>query len=505
MHRTITPVTQKARGIVAIHAGCSMLGLDGPGSPLMVIPGSFYDCRTSSISWPMFARPCPFRPRHGFVDSVRVYSWASVIDLLQRAKSAEPDHPIEIVLAPALTGTVSAVATNAGVTWGRGNDGVTAGRDPHALFIPVKTSKAAWCDAVENMLINEDTFDIPKFPYLEIVENEGTMRLVQVRDGPEQPEGVNHVVRKMKVRRVVEAKASIDLLTWEGLVHLATKEKGTVIWAPGMSLASHFCVHGIESGVPVITDHEVKVGDVILPTKNRTSALGKHEYTKVAALITETLNGAMKINTVTDQKDAIVTAIAATQAQFCWGKEPHLLRLRGLSVAVLLKAVLASCAGEIRHWPSSEGPRTGDPSLYRVLDGAANYRFQRSVIYGNVFNGSFTLSKMKRVLTAAANDLAHESWNRAYGGRRWAAVANTGIKLAQAVKCFCDRPCAASWSKVVQKANRLINTSHNNGKCLTKWVEGFAMATISKSPTAGFLNPYVVRVALKMTDEEEKS
>ena len=111
---------------------------------------------------------------------------------------------------------------------------------------------------------------------------------------------------------------------------------------------------------------------------------------------------------------------------------------------------------------------------------------------------------MERVLKAAETDLRHPGWGRSFGGPRWAEVANTGIALSQTAERFCDHPCATRWSKVVQSANRLINTSHNSGKCLTKWVEQFAMEMISYSPTAGFLNPYVAQVALNMTDDGEK-
>ena len=149
----LTPQTQKAQGIMALKTCYGIFGLRGPGTPLMVIPGSLFDCRMEKIKFPVFARPCPFEPRHGFVDSHLVYDWLGVVRMLQMAADEGNGKPVELVLTPPLSGSVPAVATNAGVTWGCGNDGVTAGRDNPPITLPVSHSNYSWQGALGPVLL----------------------------------------------------------------------------------------------------------------------------------------------------------------------------------------------------------------------------------------------------------------------------------------------------------------------------------------------------------------
>lgn len=500
------PKTQKAQGVLALKH-LDQFALKGPGSPLMVIPGALSDCRLHKIKWPMFARPCPFTPRHGFIDSRLVGGWGEVIELLQLSTEADLGKPVEIILAPPLTGVVSAVATNAGVTWGYGNDGVTAGTDKSPLFIPVKSASALWKEAVIGLVDYMSHFEVPDFPYLEIVEHHERMCVVQIRSGPEQSGGDNHIVRKTKVRRILRADHTIDLLTWEALVREGASKPGTVISAYGMSLSSHFCVHGIENGLPVVTKLSVQIGDVLLPTKDKATTLTKREYTKLAFQIEELLNASSHLITYRAQRAAVMTAIATIQAQFCWGKQPHLLRLRSHAVVLLLKAALASCCGEIRHWGSECGPRKIDEPTV-TMHFAAHFhlaRQGRAMIYDTVLNNPRSLSTITNMLKAAKKDLNVSGWNRSFGGRPWVSIAKVGGTLAKRLDMFLKNPCSANWSQIIQVTNRLINTSHNTGKCLTKWVDPGSMLAISHSPTIGFLNDYTVFVGLGMKRERKES
>ncbi len=448
--------------------------------------------------FPVFCRPCPNTPRHGFVNSRPVSNWMEVVEMLQKATALDHDKIAEVILSPVLTGKFSAVATGAGVTWGPSNDSVTSGTSTDIVTLPVKVSHTSWRNACKKMIYSHPVgFRMPDHPYLELVEDHQKVRLVQIRGGPAQPQGVNHIPKNMMVHYVLEASPTFDLLEWEARVAAAAPD--TVVYAPGMSLSSHYCVHAIARGIPVITDTCPEIGDELSASRNRPKPLRVVDYKQLAKYITTNLTNDM--DTQQDpgwQAFAVLTAVATVQAQFCWGQQPHLLRMRGLAIATLLKAAYAASCGELRHWDSRHGPGGKPPVL--EMDGKFMSK-ERNSIYLQVFKGKFTSKKLARLLEIAVHDFSHPDWSGSFGGREWANVARCGRQLARASDEFRHIPSAAKWALVIEAANRLINTSHNCGKCLTKWVRASALDSISESPCVGFLNPYAAHVAMNKGDK----
>jgi hypothetical protein len=251
----------------------------------------------------------------------------------------------------------------------------------------------------------------------------------------------------------------------------------------------------------VVTDRLVFEGEVLEPTKDRQKALSTDDYKLIKAQVDTLMSAPRALDKVERQKEAILTAVASVQAQFNWDNSPHLIKLRSDAVAVILRAALASCLGELRHWHTRNGPGMSWPD--NMLDVVKVSSCNRARIYRWAFLRSITPIKIATLLSDAGENLAHPDWHNSYGGRKWAMVADAGVTLAKAMDSFTNDPCRATWSKVIRAANILINTSHNGGKCLTKWLDSVVFSAISSSPTVGFLNPYLALTMLGYGDNGE--
>ena len=149
--------TQKARGVRQVANVLSRIVQDA--SELALVD-----------EFPVFARPCPVWPRHGFVDSLAVGSPEELAAVWANTRAADPDG--ELVIMPVIDAVCSAVMTAGGVSVGRGNDGATAGHE--STYLPLAHVDMS---AYRNV-------DAP-YPYLEAVQNHsGRVCLVQLRAGP---------------------------------------------------------------------------------------------------------------------------------------------------------------------------------------------------------------------------------------------------------------------------------------------------------------------------------
>ncbi|KKL48352.1 hypothetical protein LCGC14_2326400, partial [marine sediment metagenome] len=100
---------------------------------------------------------------------------------------------------PRYTGAYSAVANNAGIVWGFGNAGVTSGGGDGGLFIPAPVAVPVW-----RGLTCRPSAGVADCPYVELVEDKGRVRLVQLRDGPAQTGAHgDYIPREMWVENVI--------------------------------------------------------------------------------------------------------------------------------------------------------------------------------------------------------------------------------------------------------------------------------------------------------------
>jgi hypothetical protein len=121
------PQTQKAKGIQGLSRAHGMLPAQVKFPPLDKINVLPYEM-PNTLAFPLFARPCPKVPRHGFVESRLGKNQVELLQVFGEARSADPEA--EVLTMPQLTGRYSGIATNVGVTWGLGHEGATAGKEP---------------------------------------------------------------------------------------------------------------------------------------------------------------------------------------------------------------------------------------------------------------------------------------------------------------------------------------------------------------------------------------
>lgn len=507
--------TQKAKGLALLYRGSFASFGPGVGNPgyhdiTYLLP---HNCLRINEPFQegMFARPCPVTPRHGFVDSRPVSSFQEAINLFNNeVLPADPNG--ELILMPKFTGAISAVATSSGVVWGKGHDGVT-GEGSGVVKIPTYgVSNSNWNNIVRDMTrVYPKDAGINHSAYFELVEHTGKMVLVQMRDGPEQPATVDYIPEKVKVKVILRPRdVGCNLLKWEKHLKAMKKEfpeGGLVIELVGSSLSSHFAVHGIELGIPVITSRFVRHDGILEPIALETKRLTKADLKKVRSNLLKWLDRDY-INTEgsREQKSAIATAVATVHAMSQWGNEGLLLDLRSQAVVTLARAFMSASLGELRHWGTNGPGRLGYDRETPVKKIGFNGH-SRSYIYARGM-GPHSLRQMLKLYVPMYRDFMHMKWGRVedtgetgYGGPNWAAVTMAGLKLTKALQRFVQTPTPLKWSEVILAANVAVHTAHNGGLALNKWLNQNDFHRISVTPGIGFSNIHAGMFALGMAPD----
>lgn len=496
--------TQKARGFTALQECSPFPDHRLNWQPLYAVGGRVYPDQWDEVTLPCFARPCPMRPRHGFVESRQVDSVSDVLRVLAETRHHDPEG--EVIFMPRLTGKYSGIANHSGVTYGVGNDGATAGTS--AVFIPAWTKPSRFKQQVGGFLV--DYSQITHAPYIEFVEHKGMIVPVQLRDGPEIPRGANFIPADVTVTKVIPAEG--DLLDWETRINvLGNAPPGVVVWHPKGSLSSHYAVHAILHHIPVIIDHEPWVGEELKASNDTPRALTKTNYLRIARWIEARL--AKNFGKVDHdvQEDMVRAAVATLHASPQWGNDVHLLKLRAEGVCATMIFTACACIGEDRHFYGRVGPghhRNGgadaECQLFNDVKGFAlseDDKPLRERVYDEALK--LPLPKLRQYLAQATRDLGHPDWQGNYGGSSWKRCGNLCLEGFEALDKFIEHPTELKWQNVMSAYNRVINATHNNGKVLTKWVRGYTMDQLSMGPAFGFISPYVADLCLGLSGQLE--
>ena len=122
------PKTQKARGVALIKSnfGSFQFRTRVKCLPFKLIQEeSDIDDPMFAITEPLFARPCPVKPQHGFVDSRIVKDKKAAKRVFREALEADPKA--EMLLMPLVKADFSAIWAPGLLSIGPGNDGATSG------------------------------------------------------------------------------------------------------------------------------------------------------------------------------------------------------------------------------------------------------------------------------------------------------------------------------------------------------------------------------------------
>lgn len=473
---------------------------------------------------PAFVRPCPMKPRHGFVESRMVTSVRQLIAVTRAAFLADPDA--EFILMPQLSGRFSAVATNAGVTWGAGNSGVTGlGLTYH---IPVGSTADVWMAWLPQG--ERKSIGIKNNLFIELVEDAGKMRAVQLRDGPELPTVRNYIPCRWHISDVLSPPgADYPLLEWEADVKRLAKKvetledgskRGAVIWLPNGNLASHFAVHGVGLEIPVLCDELPLIGTTLEPEAAGNKQLGAVDLEYLRGDLAGSFCWRFHLSgegALDHANGACTTAVAALHACAAWGNEPHLLRLRAFSAAIIARMTIAAALGEDRHfYRAGPGKNWGGHPVWQPVEPdldntdserpscvpwteimpaerVAGYfhpkgvQVTREEVYAHTLN--LPLHKLVRIVPGLLADMQENGWDGSYGGHNWRHAVECAGKLLDACAAFIRKATPARWSAVLAETNNTVNCVHNGGRVLSKWINGGALNTLAIHPQLGLCNP----------------
>ncbi len=565
------PRTQKAKGVLALrktpHAQIGQAKMVKEN--IHLLPYEIPDKK----SFPLFARPCPETPRHGFVESRKVSNHEELLTVLLEARQADPIA--EVLTMPLLTGKYSGIATASNITWGLGHDGATAGKAP-LWMIPCPPGKSPGnkkkqytkiacpcgdpdCEMssrheeersqastfTEEVLskvqmysygAKKRNYGVTTSAYVELVEHEGSVRVVQLRDGPELPIGVQDYVPTdtYRVRNVIEASPEeTDLLAWEKLIHDAPV--GSVIVMPKGSLSSHVAVHGVARGLAVITDPEwcdrikAEFGPgghpILVKPSGQAKELTRQDYKRLSHFVRKFSkmpyappswglvgNKENASNAKFTASEDVTTSISVLHAMMGWGPEDHLLRLRAFGAVGMLKYLTASCVGEARHFRHTGPGRKGKEPAVRWdklgWPDPIETKPQREWVY--VQCRLMSVPELTRLAGQAAKDFRGD-WGGSgknkdrevgFGGANWRKSALVAEGLGKALQAFLQKPDKRRWMSVVQQYNNGVFCAHNGGRLLDKFVDWKVIDVAARFPQFGLMGPRCAMICTTIGLEE---
>lgn len=463
--------TQKARGLDELGKtkdGCRIqsFGLQLPGyivitsleqfhTDLDVMAYFFKICKNK-----LFARPCPIKPRHGFLDSRPVYSIDEAKQLFIEMRKIDPES--ELVLMMKVDASHNAVITNTTAAIGQGNDGATAGRN--AITLPVHGQLRTFGDSKS----------ITESAYLEAVYDKNHHSgnyVVQLRNGPELPRTKDIIPQQITVTEVIDVDAfepKDDLLAWEALCDNIVidqkngKRQGLVIAHVNGPIGSHFCVHAVLRNIPFMTTRMPVIGETLEKTEKpkpidyrqvkKGIELGlSKEFTNMMLPL---LNYHGSDSHSAAFKGMVYTSLYALHSYPVAGKEES--KLIGLGIASLIRVSVCAALGESRH--------------HRGISAVQGTTY-RDKIYKKYFEDVFGGIKKLKITEQVFLD---GSWSDSYGGKNWASCTAATIKLVNKAIAFVRKPDEANFQKVMGQFNKLINEVHNGGKFLNKFVSNSA-------------------------------
>jgi hypothetical protein len=438
-----------------------------------------YDMISKYCNSKLFARPCPTRPRHGFVDSRPVTTVEEVRDMMIATLEADPDG--EMILMPAINAAFNAIWRPGLLAFGPGNDGATSGHNSHSLpLVPVNLRDRyafyGYCDAMENARINAD-----EVAYIEsVIEHTGNSAeygakykryLVQMRGGPAMESAKpDYIPALTNVNNVVIAEG--DLLEWESKA--ANFKAGTVVYHPGGSLASHYAVHCVLNNVPILITSEPHVGDVLEPNSDKVPLDVQAAVRGVAA------GSGFELANNQNTREAVKAMLTGLHntAVFEGGDSFYI----GAAAAIMIRLGIAASQGEARHGNSGNLFRGG-----------------RDQVYTRAFVDLF---ESRKLLGATYDIFANQHWSGGYGGKAWATCTKAVGNLDTAVRNFMLNPREENLKKVISTLNIAVNCAHNNGWWMNKFVDSDAMDSAAQGQPHVFIEAVPVLYALNEVDAD---
>ena len=537
--------TEKGQGIQALSSALLLYNLDLSISPPP--PTTFFP-QSKHSKYPVFARPCPSTPVHGFLESRLINDAEDLADLAWQVGIADPDG--EIALQPRLAGEYSGVVTRARVTWAKGHDGVTSGTSK-AESIPVSYSREQEARRLGEVpgvsLAPSECF------YVEMVTNAKQTHLVQLRRGPTPPSTSGDYIPKKITISTIASPIGLSLNEWPNYLKRMLEYTGgpggglVIALDEHLSMESHWAIHGVIMEIPIIFSNDLAlVGTTREPTVE-VKTLSPGDYKRIADHLQWRL---LQKPTATENALSccnVALAQASVHGMHHWGAEPATLRLRGLAAADCFLYVATACIGENRYF-YRKGPGGKYMTMYETeTDDGGHKLFLESVVgkhllelhpghkyqtkpgfrdckmdwrpfFGDkwknlIFGGSAsiegatarskvyqtthncTFRTILNAVEACAEDFQDPGWSNddscGFGGPKWGEAAELCAELGHAIEDFLAAPNKNHWRDLAQWLNLTSEAAHNGGRIYTKWLSSGSLDVIAKFPTVAFMAPNV--------------
>lgn len=448
--------------------------------------------QATALGNPVFIRPCPSRPRHGFVESERLAGGMTTAQVERRRKAlkriaqaaVDADPDAELVIMPFINAKASAIVTSANITLGPGHDGATSGRD--SVLLPLPTPDLLHASMAHSPNPEELGVEEGEDIYYEFLLQTGhaSSYVVQARTGPKLNGSADYVPEDTVVTQVVTPNTD-NLLEWE---HTVTEfPTGTVVHHPGGSLASHFGVHCVINRIPYLTGPEApEVGSTIKATKGE--PWGETEMERLAQ--------AIRAYEVIDfpSHENLGHGVRMTLAglhglgHLMQSRHPTTIRAAAASIAMAIKLFGAICLGEARHF----GRHKKEQYALRTRATSHGLRFPhmedaRHEVY--VEATGYTYEKLVEWLAASEYAFSCAWWESGYGGKKWLVINRATLRFIEDVRQFLMAPTHGNMTRMLNTFNKIITLAHNGGFWLNKLIDHGHANAISQRPVIGFLTP----------------
>jgi hypothetical protein len=456
--------TQKAKGLVELK-----------NASFLMPDFKIYDVQGIEPSTLLghFIRPCPVRPRHGFVDSRKIDTVEQAEIIIKETLAADPDA--EFVLMPYVNAEFSGIWTPGHLAVGLGTDGATAGKT--AVTIPalgdaLNTSSGSYSSSTIGSRAG-----IENAPYVELLwqkqYGELQTQFVQLRDGPKLPNQIDYIPTTIKIENIIVAKG--DLLAWEKKMR-ANLPPGTVIDHTGGSLASHYAIHAVLNHIPILISRKPVLGETLEPTQDKETPMDIQAL-RAGFVI------ACDINMGEDMegyKNAAYVMLAGCHHTTVWSGKYDLLL--GMAMGCAWRLTVIASLGEGRHHDSNSRRRANK---------------SRDRVYSKAWDKTDTQYTRLKFMQTINLFLNGDKWPGSnFGGKSWFKLTRNAVDMYNAL--VAKKPAEA-----LEALNQLVHSAHNSGWGFNKFIEQRELDRTAKNPIYASLKiaPFLYQILTKNPDE----
>lgn len=434
----------------------------------------------------IFARPCPTRPRHGFIESQTVTSKKAIEQLFVNIKRRDPSG--EMILMYKATAKYSSVLTPFSYSVGSNNDGATSG---NAVTIPLPN----------NPILNKSDLSlagITETPYVEFVEHHGNLEPVQLRNGPKPIVADEDFIPYdiPKVENIIYCDT--DLIQYEFLIKNAPPN--SVVYAPDKGMTSHYAAHAFANNIPFLTKpiHTYELYGSYLKANVDKDHTTSGDWSKIAEYIQYYLNVPAYILLGSDFTSKSFCSSIANPVTFsitmghlsliCNKNNDKTNQLIAKALTCFIATYIASLLGELRHY--KEHQKQYENAIKQTTESIPPCMYlpskESQESRGGTYRAAlrYSVAEMWTRTPSIEVDFMSPIWGHgtSYGGGRWASSTASMQRLQEKLLQFLKTPTRQLFNETISEWHTCINEEHNGGRILSKFICGYVFDLAANYP-----------------------